>query len=189
MTTLTLANVVHTLRDLGVPTLVGASLGGAISHYSAKARGREEQAHTRELLVLQDERRAAQTTLTAARDIRNRLNVGAASPSGDLHNEWSDRINAPTRQIRSDELDRRVSAMGWTIMLGMLVNPDADEFVSYPLLRATLDVEEWLQAWLRDEEPPAAHLPPVDKIRKLTHQPATGGITFEPLNEWLQERY
>src|SRR5436189_93973 len=69
----------NTLRELGVPGIVGAAvgavIGGLIAHYAAKARGQEEHARTLDRLAWQDEREAARQALDATR----RLRVTAAS--------------------------------------------------------------------------------------------------------------
>lgn len=62
----------ETISELGLPTLVGAVLGVLIAHFSAQARGREEHERTVDLLVTQDERRAAQIALEGARDLGSR---------------------------------------------------------------------------------------------------------------------
>jgi hypothetical protein len=71
--------VVETITDLGVPTLIGAALGAVISHYAAKARGREEHERTVDLIVTQDERRTAQAMLDSVRQIKNAINAGRKS--------------------------------------------------------------------------------------------------------------
>lgn len=178
------ASVVTTLVDLGVPTVIGAMIGAYLTHVAAKARGREEHQRTLELLVFQDERRAAQAALDAVRDMRNRINAGeVADKLGSFHNEWADRVLAPTRQIRSDDLNRRVSAFGTVIFLSMLAR---DEYTSYALLRGALDIEEWLEPWLRREEPLPPHLPPSDEIRAMTRE--GNRFTFDALDKHLERK-
>ena len=133
-------------------------------------------------MVLEDERREARTALEAARDMRHRVNSGAVEQWGAFHNEWG-RILAPTRQVRSDELDARVSALGTVIFHAHLAR---DDDVTYAVLRGVLDVEEWLEAWLRREAPPLAHLPRSDDMMKLMR--VRHRISFEPLNNLLQRR-
>jgi hypothetical protein len=177
------ATTVDTIRDLGLPTIVGAIAGALIAHFTAKARGREEHRRTLDLLVTQDERRAAQGVLDALRDIRNRVNTGAVTSYGELHNEWSDHVLAPARLIRSDELDSRVRAGGYVITLATIL---PGQYVNYAVLRGCLDVEEWLESWLRRETPPPAHLPTMDEIQSLVR--SGGRLSMEPLNDVLQAR-
>jgi hypothetical protein len=85
-----------TIRDLGVPAVVGSVVGALIAHYSAKARGQEGHTRAKELLVVQDERRAARQALTAVRAIKNRINSGQRIAFGELHNEWADGVVGST---------------------------------------------------------------------------------------------
>ena len=77
--------MVETITDLGVPGLIGAVVGALISHLTAKARGREEHERTVNLLVTQDERRAAQAMLDSVREIKNAINAGEVRSYGLLH--------------------------------------------------------------------------------------------------------
>jgi hypothetical protein len=176
--------VVETITDLGVPGLVGAAVGALISHYAAKARGREEHERTVDLLVTQDERRTAQAMLDSVREIKNAINAGEVQSYGLLHNQWSDQLLAAARVIRNEELNERAKAGLYVIFLATLGRDG--EFLSYPLLRGALDMEEWLEAWLRREEPPVAHLPRMDEITALVRQ--GGRIDLEPLEEVLIEK-
>jgi hypothetical protein len=182
--TTVIATTVETVRDLGVPTIVGAIAGALIAHFTAKARGREEHERTLELLVTQDERRAAQAALDAVREIGKRLQVTDAISYGDLHNEWSDRVLGPARLIRSDALDERARAAAYVIFLATLTGEDA----SYAVLRGALDVEEWAESWLRRESPPPAHLPPMEEIRALVRDRQRGRVSLDSLNELLAKR-
>lgn len=67
------SGAVETIRDLGIPTLVGAALGALIAHYTAKARGREEHEKSLERLRRNDERAHAREALAAVREIRNTI--------------------------------------------------------------------------------------------------------------------
>jgi hypothetical protein len=89
-----LATTVDTLRDLGVPGVVGAVVGALIAHFTARARSREEHQraislqatqyqHALALQLRQDERGAAQATLEATRALRTRVN-GGDTAYGDL---------------------------------------------------------------------------------------------------------
>jgi hypothetical protein len=156
-------------------------VGAVIAHYSAKARGREEHERTVDLLVTQDERRTAQAMLDAVRVMKAAINAGEVPSYGQLHNQWSDWVLAPARTIRSEELETRAQAGAYVVFLATLAPED---FISYPLLRGTLDVEEWLESWLRRDEPPPAHLPSMEEIRKLVRR-TPGRIDIEPLNDAL----
>jgi hypothetical protein len=179
------ATVVDTLRDLGVPAVAGAVVGAAITHFAAKSRGREDHERTLDLLVTQDERRTAGEMLVAVRRMKNRLNEGKVIFLGGLHNEWSDHVLAPSRLIRSDDLGSRARAGGSVIFNATRVPRDA-EYTDYAVLRAALDVEEWLEASLKREPPPTAHLPPDTEVQAMMLRDEK--VTFEPLNEHLQRR-
>lgn len=138
-----------------------------------------------DLLVTQDERRTAQAMLDAVREIKNEINAGEVTSYGQLHNRWSDQVLAPARTIRSEELNARAQAGAYVIFLATLAPED---FISYPLLRGTLDIEEWLESWLRRDDPPPAHLPTMSKIRDLVRDTERGRIDIEPLNKLLTER-
>jgi hypothetical protein len=176
-----LADVALTVRDLGISGILGAIVGALISHYAAKARGDEEHERTLDLLVTQDERRTAQSMLDAARRISKRVNLGVDG-YGELHNEWSDGILAPATLIRDQEIQRRAKAGAYVIFLGTLL---PDEYASYAVLRGALDVEEWLTAWLRREQPPTAHLPTMEEIGELVRPADGGGFSLDPLTDWL----
>lgn len=180
-----LATTITTLRDLGIPAIVGAIVGALIAHYAAKARGREDHERTLDLLVHQDERRAAVAMLDACRDIRNSVNAGAVVAYGQLHNDWQDRVFAPSRQIRSDELEQRVRSFGSVIFFAFH-GGDGAGIGSYPVIRGALDVEEWLERWLRREDPPPAHLPRGPELNALVLK--NGRFSFDALNELLAER-
>jgi hypothetical protein len=175
-----------TIRDLGLPTIGGAVVGAVIAHYSAKARGKEEHERTIDLLVMQDERRAALAALDSLRDMRNGLHTGDIDSYGRLHNDWADLVLSRARLIRSDELLERARTGLYLIALTTLV--DQSQFTTYALIRAVNDVEEWLEAWLKREDPPGAHLPPMNELRRLVQEPASGRISFESLNDLLAER-
>lgn len=176
-----LASAITTLRDLSLPALVGTIVGAAIAHYTAKARGREEHARTLDLLVHQDERRAALAILDACRDMRNRTHFDAVDYA-QMHNDWQDRVSAPSRLIRSDELNRRVRAFGSVIFFAFHAT---SEHVPYAVGRGALDVEEWLEAWLRREDAPPAHLPPADDLGRLVVRDSR--FSFDELNRLLTE--
>jgi hypothetical protein len=177
-------DVVTVLRDLGLPTVIGALLGAVVTHFAARARGREEQARADERMVLQDERRAAQNALDGARDLRNRVNAGDAGGSyGLLHNDWQDHVFAPTRLIRDKEIDSRVRSLGLVIFHSAIATEG--EHVTYAIVRAASDVEEALEAWLRREPFPLRHVPPMDEIRELVIR--ENRIVFGPLNEYLAQ--
>jgi hypothetical protein len=103
---------------------------------------------------------------------------------GRLHNEWSDRVLANTALIRDDELRERAEAAGYMIFLATLAR---QEYVTYAVLRGVLDVHEWLEHWLRREDPPPAHLPRMDEIRQLVGIRG-GTMSLDPLNDLLQNR-
>jgi hypothetical protein len=154
--------------------LAGAIVGAAIAHYAAKAREQE-------LLVKQDERRAAHRALAATQKTANRISRGPdARDYGELHNEWQDEVWAPARLIRSDDLNRRTRAELYVLWLGAL---GADGFMHWAALRGAADVEEWIEAWLRGEEPPPPHLPSHEEIGRLVQ--SRGTLTMDNLNELL----
>jgi hypothetical protein len=175
--------MVETIVELGVPGLIGTVIGALISHYAAKARGLEEHERTVDLLVTQDERRTAQAMLDSVREIKNAINAGEVQNYGLLHNRWSDQLLAPARIIRSDELNTRTKAGSYVIFLATLTR---DGLNTYPLLRGVLDVEEWLEAWLRREDPPPAHLPKMEEIITLVRQ--GGRIDTDPLEKLLIDK-
>jgi hypothetical protein len=176
-------DLASTLADLGVPGLIGAIAGALIAHFSARARGAED--HERELdrLVLQDERATAQGVLTAARTIRNRVNVGKVENYGLLHNEWSDNVLAPSRTIRDPELGNRARSGAYAIFLPTFA---PDQHFTYAVVRGCMDVEEWVEAFLARGEPPPAHLPSSEEIGQLIR--AEGRIDLNPLNELLEAK-
>lgn len=170
----------ETISELGLPAIAGAVVGGLIAHFSARARGREEHVRTLDLFVTQDERRTAQAMLDATRSLRNSITMKSA---GQLHNEWSDLVLGPARVIRDDEIHKRVRAGAYVIFLATLL---PDEHTSYAVLRGALDVEEWLEAWLRREPPPGAHLPSMEDIGRLVR--SGGTLSIQPLNDLLAKR-
>jgi hypothetical protein len=172
------------VRDLGLPTIIGALVGAGVTHFAAKARGQDEHARTIDLLVWRDERRTAVAMLDAVRDMRNRINAGEVASFGALHNEWSDRILGPARLIKSDEIAARATAGTYAIFVATLVR---GEYVTYAVLRGALDVEDWLEAWLRREPAPPAHLPHMDEIQRLVRVDG-GRISMDRLNDVLQAR-
>lgn len=176
---------VDTIRDLGAPAIAGSVVGALIAHFSAKARGREEHNRTLDLIVTQDERRAALGVLEAAREISISINAGAVTSYPQLHNEWSDRVLAPARVIRSEGLKARAAVAGYVIFLATVTH--ADEDASYVVLRGVLDVEEWAESWLRREPAPPAYLPSMEEIQSLVRS-EPGTISLEPLYDRLQER-
>jgi hypothetical protein len=94
------ATTTQTLVDLGAPTLVGAVVGALIAHYTAKSRSREEHRRALDLLVVQDERRAAEAALEGARRVRLQANQGSDQRWGQIHNDWSDLVLTPSRLVR-----------------------------------------------------------------------------------------
>jgi hypothetical protein len=171
---MTLATFVDTVQKLGIPALIGTVVGAVIAHYAARVRERE-------LLVSQDERRAAHRVLEATRAIANRIRRSPdAHEYGLLHDEWAEEVWAPARLVRSDDLIRRARAGAYLLSLAAL---DTPEFLTYSAIRATEDVEEWVEAWLRGDEPPPPHLPPFDEIGKLVR--AGGVLRMTNLNDLL----
>lgn len=174
----------ETLVELGIPGFLGAAIGAVIAHYSAKARGREEHQRTIDLLVTQDERRTALAMLDAARELRVAHSTHPID-LGDLHNQWSDRILAPSRIIRDQEIRARARAGLYMIALALLMK---DDYTTYAVLRGFEDVEEWLEAWLIREDPPAAHLPPMEELGPLVRESGTGRVAMDRLTELLTSR-
>jgi hypothetical protein len=116
--------------------------------------------------------RTAQAMLDAVREIKNAINAGEVSSYGQLHNQWSDQVLAPARIIRSEGLETRAEAGLYVIFLATLV-PEND--ITYPVLRGTLDVEEWLESWLRRNDPPPAHLPRCRRSQTSSGTPGGAG--------------
>jgi hypothetical protein len=150
--------------DTALPAVVGAVVGGLIAHFSARARGHEEHQRTLDLLVVQDERRAASAMLESIQQIVVEINSGTMPDAGQLHNRWSDQVLAPSRVIRDDELRERARAGAYAIFLATVAD---DQYTRYAILRGAVDVQEWLEAWLTRETPPKAHLPTSDEIADL----------------------
>jgi hypothetical protein len=177
------ADVADTLTTLGIPALVGVIVGAILNHYTAKARGREDHERTLDLLTVQDERRTALAMLDAARDVQRNAHAGTTQSLGELHNSWSDRILAPSRLIRDEEIQARAKSGAHAIFLATLM---PEQHVSYVVLRGARDVEEWLEAWLRGDPPPRAHLPRSEALAKLVN--VGGRLDMGPLNELLGRR-
>jgi hypothetical protein len=146
-----------------VPTVVGTIIGALITHLAAKARGREEHERSIDLLVMEDERRSAQGALSAVREIGTAINAGSVTSYAALYNQWLDHVVPPARLIRSEEPDARVHAGAYVLFLATIV---PEEFVIYSAGRGADDVEEFLESWLRREDPPPAHLPLTEEIRR-----------------------
>jgi hypothetical protein len=171
-----------TLKDLGVPGLIGAVVGAFIGHFTAKARGREENERTRQRMLLQDERRAALDMLAALREMRSRLQ-GDFDAWGVFLNEYQDRVVAPARLVRSAELDRRVTAGASALFYAMLAH---GAYMNYAAGRACGDAEDWIEAWLRDESPPDAVLPTSEEMNEIIVKDGT--LDVQRLVTWLQKR-
>lgn len=163
---------------------MGAVVGALIGHYTARARGREEHERTLELLLVQDERRAAQAALGAARRIRNAVNSQTDPGYGGLHNDWQDSVLAAARLIRSDELLGRAQAGLYAIFLAISL---PQEHTSFVVAQGARDVEAWIEAWLRGEEPSPAMLPRMQEMSELVY--TAGEVpSMDRLNDLLARR-
>jgi gas vesicle protein len=180
------AGWVDDLVELGVPaiigSIVGAVVGALISHYAAKSRGEEDHRRTLDVLVKQDQRRAAQLALESVRDIGNRAR---RSPDfGQLYNEWVEKVQAPAAVVPDPELRRRIVAASYVIFTA--VNQD-QAYVTYAVVAGTQDVEDWLVSWLNGEDPLPPRLPELEEMRRLVNI-RSGRRAMEELNERIAER-
>lgn len=175
------------LVRLGVPgilgTLAGTVIGAVISHYAAKARGREEHERALDMLVVADRREQARGAIEAVRLLRQRIGAGDSS-YGQMHGEWQVRILGPCQLIRDADLETRAGAVG-TILMIALMKPTPG--AGGPLLVALEDVQQWLEAMLRREDPPPARLPSSSDILTAAHQ-ADGGFDITKINELIAAR-
>jgi hypothetical protein len=103
---------------------------------------------------------------------------------GPVHNEWNDRVRAPTRLLRSADLDARINAAGYILYLAFS-NPD--QYVTFAVVAAIEDVERWLEDWLNQAAPRQACVPQMEQIRQLVH-PTAGQVEIVPLNDRIQQR-
>lgn len=176
---------IDTIRDLGVPGVLGTIAGALIAHLAAKARSREEHKRTLELLVLQDERRAAQAALDASRELMSLVPASDAPPGSagyeNLYRQWKDRVERSADLIRSEELVGRKSATG--LLLFFAANAKEGDYVHDAVCVGLRDVETWLSHWLRNEEPPPPALPSTQKMTELTDP--SGRLSFARLQERL----
>lgn len=171
-----------TVKDLGLPTLVGVILGALINHLTAKARGREEHERGMDRMVLQDQRQVALATLQATSAIRVQVASGDAN-WGALHNEWQDLVLSPTRLIRDDELDVRIRGLGYLLAMGSFAR---EEHFDFAAIEGCGDVEACLEAWLRREPFPPRALPTMEEMRGMIL--AKNSFSADALNDWLAKR-
>jgi hypothetical protein len=155
------------LKDLGVPSIVGAIVGALIAHFAARARSKEEHQRSLEMLTLQDERGEAREALDATRELRTAVNADQAVSFGLLHNDWQDGIYPRARRIRSDDLKERVLALSTVLTTGLLTQDG--HAAPYVVVVAAEDVETWLEAFIRREMPaPPARLPHGEHLFAMT---------------------
>ena len=176
-------DLLDTVRELGVPALIGVLLGALVADWLARRRDKEAHKRAVELMRKSDERQAAKDALRGAREIRLIANhSGEQTDWGPLHNQWTDTVADPARLVASNDLDRRAQSGAYVLMLAVFA--PSDQAVSYAVIRGALDVEEWAEAFLRgDDSLPDAHLPPREEIQKLTKMGRIkGGVTFDALN-------
>jgi hypothetical protein len=184
-----LALTIETITDLGVPgvlgSLLGATVGAAIAHLSAKSRGAEDYERAVDLIVRTDERRVASDILSAARSMAVRLNLGEVQGQwAALANEWQDRIAAPSRQLRDADLRARAHVGHYVTFLATLADR---QYMNYVVLQAALDIETSLELWLRGDPVPPARLPDVDKIKELVW--VENRLEIARLSEYLTQNH
>jgi hypothetical protein len=173
--------------DLGVPAIIGSLagtvMGALIAHYAAKARGKEEHERALDMLVVTDRRREALAAIDAVRLLRQRIGAGDSS-YGQMHGEWQVRILGPCQLIRDPDLEQRAGALG-TILMITLMKPSP--LTRGPLLVAAEDIQHWLEALLRREDPPAARLPSSSDILEAAHED-DGGFDITKVNDLIAQR-
>jgi hypothetical protein len=85
---------VTTLRDLGVPGLVGTVLGAGVAAWAQARGGKHSRDHAVELLVVQGERQAEAEADRCLAALERAVHQGQRV-IGTLHNEWQDSALAP----------------------------------------------------------------------------------------------
>jgi hypothetical protein len=172
---------VDTLRDLGVPTIIGAVLGAAINAV-AQARGRvAAHGQALDLLVAQTERDAALTADEGLRRLEVAVQTGQRGP-GLLHNDWQDDVLQPARRITNPEAYRRVLQVS-NVLIPVIMSAEGENW-QYPASRAIDDARDALEAILKRREIPASRFPDKEKLSGLMGPPGRAGL-FDALNEWL----
>lgn len=153
---------VTTLRDLGIPTIVGAVLGAAIGAWAQK-RGRDlEHERSLDMLVLQWQRSAAEAADVGLRQLARRLKEGEAP--GLLYNDWQDSTLGPAIRVGDPEITRRASVIGWMLLHASFAKQGIWQFA---VLSAIEDGEAAIAAFLRRQEIPSAHCPPMEELQRL----------------------
>jgi hypothetical protein len=180
-----IASWTHTikdLRDLGIPTILGALLGAGIGAW-AQAKGRNiEHDRALDLLVLQDERESADQIDRALRDLEVRIAQGGTD-FGSMHNDWQDNALDPTSRLREGEIRRRVSLVGFMLFYSM---HGSSGLWSYPTQGAIEDARAALRAFLRREPIPPPQFPDYDTLKGLVTR--GGRIDPDPLNAWFAKQ-
>lgn len=167
-----------TLRDLGVPTIIGAVVG-AILNALAQARGRtQEHERTLDMLVLQWERAAADAADDALRDLRRRV-LDSENP-GLVHNTWQDQVLPRAARVGDAEIMRRVGVVGWVLFLA--THPGQGAHWTYAAADSIEDAQAALAAFLKRRDAPPARFPTVEELRALVTGP---GGSLARLNEHL----
>jgi hypothetical protein len=176
-----LADWISTVRDLGLPTLLGVALGSVVTAWLEAKGRRTEHELTIERIILQERRGAASVTDEALARLEIRTFQGPDTAS-DLRNEWITQVRPKALLIDDEELARRVELVGQLLSLAHQLGRDKN----WRNVAGTCiaDARNWLRAFLRRVPPTPAVLGPYEQILASARQHGERNI-FDILNAEL----
>lgn len=177
-----LADWISSLRDLGVPTLLGLVLGAFITAWLQRKGRADEHELTIQRLILQEQRAAASATDEALARLELRALHGPDTAS-DLRNEWLTHVRPKALLIADDELARRIELIGQLLLL-------AHQAGQSPLWRYAAgtsieDARDWLSAFLRRKTIPRSKMGTIEQIHSGARRLGLDGVFMAMHSELL----
>lgn len=151
------------LRDLGIPTLVGAVLGAAITALTQRQGRKTEHQLTIERLILQEQRAAASAIDQALASLELRVFHGPDTANA-LRNEWITDVRPTTALIDDLELVRRVELIGELLLYAHQGGTHANW--RHTTGTCIEDARAWLHAFLGRRPIPSPQFLTIERVRE-----------------------
>jgi hypothetical protein len=177
-----LADWISSLRDLGVPTLLGLVLGAFITAWLQRKGRVDEHELTIQRLILQEQRAAASATDEALARLELRALHGPDTAS-DLRNEWITQVRPKALLIADDELARRIELIGQLL----LIAHQAGQSSLWRHVAGTSieDARDWLSAFLRRKPLMRPKMGTIEQINSGARQHGPDGVFMAMHTELL----
>jgi hypothetical protein len=177
-----LADWTSTLRDLGVPTLLGLVLGAFITAWLQRRGRADEHELTIQRLIIQEQRAAASATDEALAKLELRALHGPDTAS-DLRNEWITDVRPRALLVADDEFARRIELIGQLLLLAHQAGQSS--LWRHVAGTSIEDARDWLAAFLRRKPVPSAKMGTIEQINSGARQHGLDGLFMAMHSELL----